>query len=187
MLAHDAGAKRVRRAFVQVGRGASTLQTKSPVASFAMCVGRTCPADLQAELQKIAGSAVPLILMTGHGDIGMTVPAVKAEPSIFSKSLFLSDRLISAIRTARRQNATQAAEARAAASGRASANELSVRRRRSDLAVKGLSNKEIALALNISPRTVETYRAWVMEKTDTQFGGAVRLVMRLEEAHGPAS
>jgi two-component system, LuxR family, response regulator FixJ len=34
-----------------------------------------------------------------------------------------------------------------------------------DLAVKGLSNKEIAETLGISPRTVETYRAWVMEKT----------------------
>ena len=51
-----------------------------------------------------------------------------------------------------------------------------------DLAVKGLSNKEIALALKISPRTVETYRAWVMEKTGARnIADLVRIAVRLEE------
>jgi two-component system response regulator FixJ len=48
--------------------------------------------------------------------------------------------------------------------------------------VKGLSNKEIAIALKISPRTVETYRAWVMEKTGARnIADLVRIAMRLEE------
>ena len=66
-------------------------------------------------------------------------------------------------------------------------NELSARQRQvMDLAVKGLSNKEIAIALNISHRTVETYRAWVMEKTGTRnLAELVRLALRLEEARGP--
>ena len=52
-----------------------------------------------------------------------------------------------------------------------------------DLAVKGLSNKEIAQNLQISPRTVETYRAWVMEKTGARnIAELVRLAMRLQDA-----
>ena len=53
--------------------------------------------------------------------------------------------------------------------------------------VEGLSNKEIALNLKISPRTVETYRAWVMEKTGARnIADLVRIAMRLEESELPA-
>jgi two-component system response regulator FixJ len=52
-----------------------------------------------------------------------------------------------------------------------------------DLAVKGLSNKEIAQTLQISPRTVETYRAWVMEKTGARnIAELVRLATLLEKS-----
>lgn len=144
--------------------------------------------DLQAELQR-RRSAVPLILMTGHGDIGMAVSAVKAGAVDFLEKPFPPDRLVGAIRTAVDKTQHKLAEGHELQRLAARVSELSVRQRQvMDLAVKGLSNKEIALALNISPRTVETYRAWVMEKTGTRnLAELVRLAMRLQEAHGPAS
>ena len=49
------------------------------------------------------------------------------------------------------------------------------------LAVQGYSNKEIAISLGISPRTVETYRAWVMQRTGAAtLADLVRMAMRLE-------
>ena len=52
-----------------------------------------------------------------------------------------------------------------------------------DRVVEGLSNKEIAQALGISPRTVENYRAWVMEKMGaTNLADLVRKV-RLLNSH----
>jgi two-component system response regulator FixJ len=142
--------------------------------------------DLQAELQR-RHSAVPLILMTGHGDIGMAVSAVKDGALDFLEKPFLPDRLIGAIRTAVDKTQHRIAEGQELQRLAARVNELSARQRQvMDLAVKGLSNKEIAIALNISHRTVETYRAWVMEKTGTRnLAELVRLALRLEEAHGP--
>jgi len=50
-----------------------------------------------------------------------------------------------------------------------------------ELVVQGLSNKQIALRLAISPRTVENYRAWVMEKMGaSNLADLVRIVVRLE-------
>ena len=68
-------------------------------------------------------------------------------------------------------------------------NELSERQKQvMDLAVKGLSNKEIAQSLQISPRTVETYRAWVMEKTGARnIAELVRLAMRLQDSRDPTA
>ena len=52
-----------------------------------------------------------------------------------------------------------------------------------ELAVRGLSNKEIAEQLGVSPRTVETYRAWVMEKMGARnLAALVRMAMRVEES-----
>ena len=60
--------------------------------------------------------------------------------------------------------------------------ELSERQRQvMDLAVQGLTNKQIANQLGISPRTVESYRAWVMERMGAKnLAELVRLAMRLE-------
>ena len=60
--------------------------------------------------------------------------------------------------------------------------ELSDRQRQvMQLAVVGYSNKEIATRLGISPRTVETYRAWVMQRTGARnLADLVRMMMRLE-------
>jgi two-component system response regulator FixJ len=68
---------------------------------------------------------------------------------------------------------------------RARASSLTSRQREvMDLAVTGLSNKQIALRLRISPRTVESHRAWMMERMQARnLAELVRKVIRLNP-HG---
>jgi two-component system, LuxR family, response regulator FixJ len=144
--------------------------------------------DLQAELQS-RKSSVPLILITGHGDINMAVSAVKAGAYDFLEKPFSPDHLLQAVRGAVDKAHHRLVDDQELQRLAVRVNELSERQRQvMDLAVKGLSNKEIAQTLQISPRTVETYRAWVMEKTGAKnVAELVRLAMRLERRGGAAS
>jgi two-component system response regulator FixJ len=140
--------------------------------------------DLQRELagQKIT---VPLILITGHGDISMAVKAVKAGAYDFLEKPLDEERLLESITAAVDGVRRSRQEGEAVAEFRRRVAELSERQRQvMELAVVGLPNKEIAQQLGISPRTVETYRAWVMEKTGARnFAELVRMAMLVEQ-HG---
>jgi two-component system response regulator FixJ len=144
--------------------------------------------DLQGELKK-RRSSVPLILITGHGNISMAVSAVKAGAHDFLEKPFSPDRLLEAIQGAVSKGHHRLAEDQELRRLAARVNELSERQREvMALAVKGLSNKEIAQALQISPRTVETYRAWVTEKTGAKnVAELVRLAMRLDSQEESSS
>ena len=65
-------------------------------------------------------------------------------------------------------------------------NSLSTRQRQvMELAVAGQSNKEIAHRLDISPKTVETHRAWVMERMDAKsLAELVRIAVKIEDRRG---
>jgi two-component system response regulator FixJ len=136
--------------------------------------------DLQRELAG-RGVAIPLILITGHGDVEMAVGAIKAGAHDFIEKPFDERRLLASIEDAVSQRGRSVEEQTeiAAIAGRVA--ELSERQRQvMDLAVQGLSNKQIANQLGISPRTVESYRAWVMERMGARnLAELVRLVMRL--------
>jgi len=138
--------------------------------------------ELQVELQT-RKSQVPVILITGHGDIDMAVAAVKAGAHDFLEKPFSPDRLVEAIKGAVDKVRHRFADDRELQHLASRVRELSDRQKQvMDLAVKGLSNKEIAHHLQISPRTVETYRAWVMEKTGARnVAELVRMAMRLED------
>lgn len=125
---------------------------------------------------------VPLILITGHGDIAMAVAAVKAGAHDFIEKPFDDQRLLESIQSAVDASRRKKAHDDALLEFAARVSELSTRQRQvMDLAVQGYSNKEIAQELGISPRTVETYRAWVMEKTGARnLADLVRLCLRLE-------
>jgi two-component system response regulator FixJ len=134
--------------------------------------------ELQRELSA-RRSTIPLILITGHGDIEMAVTAIKAGAHDFLEKPFDEQRLLASIEEAVTQTgfrAEQTAPALAARMAELSERQLQVM----DLTARGLTNKQIAVQLGISPRTVETYRARVMERMGAKnLAELVRIVARL--------
>lgn len=119
---------------------------------------------LQEELQR-RGAAIPIVFITGHGDIGMAVKAIKDGAFDFIEKPFEEERLFASIALAIESGLRQRTRQGEIAELKQRAAELSPRQIEvMHLVADGLSNKEIALKLDISPRTVENYRAWVMEK-----------------------
>jgi two-component system response regulator FixJ len=120
--------------------------------------------ELHREL-KTRDAAVPVILITGHGDIAMAVQAIKQGAFDFIEKPFDDERLIASILQAIERGQRLRVEQSERAMLEARLAELTPRQVEvMHLVADGFSNKEIALRLNISPRTVENYRAWVMEK-----------------------
>jgi two-component system response regulator FixJ len=142
--------------------------------------------DLQRELNTQVRGA-PLILITGHGDVPMAVSAIKAGAFDFIEKPFDAERLIAVIEEActvgRRKRVKQ--EQQAQILDRIA--EMPRRQREvMQLVADGLSNKQIAIRLGISPRTVENYRAWVMERLGaTNLADLVRKVMTAQNSNGP--
>lgn len=139
--------------------------------------------DLQKELNR-RGWTIPLILITGHGDIAMAVAAIKAGAHEFLEKPFDERRLHEAIDSALSAAEHEQASATELADLIARRAELSDRQREvMDLAAKGRTNKEIGLELGISPRTVEIYRARVIERMGAKtLADLVRIAIRLADA-----
>lgn len=138
--------------------------------------------ELQQELKKEHAS-VPLILITGHGDISMAVKAIKEGAFDFIEKPFDDERLIGSIETAMERAGKLLAEESEIAQLRSRVSELSPRQREvMELVAQGLANKEIAQKLDLSPRTVENYRAWAMEKMGaSNLADLVRMVVTLKD------
>lgn len=133
-------------------------------------------------LDRLGGPmAPPVVLITGHGDVDMAVTALKAGATDFLEKPFDENRLLEKIRAAVAAYAERRAEAAEVAELRARADALPPRQREvMELAAAGLSNKEIGNQLNISPRTVENHRAWVMQRMGAKnLADLVRIVTRL--------
>ena len=114
---------------------------------------------------RAGGSALPLILITGHGDISMAVTAMKAGAFDFLEKPFEADALLAAIEAALRPRSSDT-NAENAETARRRLEKLTSREYEVlDHLVAGKSNKEAAAKLGISPRTVEFHRAHIMEKT----------------------
>ena len=124
--------------------------------------------------------ALPIVVMTGHGDIPLAVEAMKLGAIDFLEKPFEDERLLNAITTALSRTADEMKTEAAAAEVAARIASLSPRERQvMEGLVAGLSNKLIAREYDISPRTVEVYRANVMTKMQAgSISELVRLAMR---------
>jgi len=108
---------------------------------------------------------VPVIVITGHGDVPLAVEAMKIGAADFLEKPFDDDALLASVRSAlaRQDGDAKRSSERADIEARLSA--LSKRERDVlDGLVAGHANKQIAFDLGISPRTVEIYRANLMNK-----------------------
>ena len=108
---------------------------------------------------------LPVIVMTGHGDVPLAVEAMKLGALDFLEKPFEDDRLIGMIETALSQNDGGSKSEAVTADMVARVASLTQRERQvMQGLVSGQSNKVIAKEYDISPRTVEVYRANVMTK-----------------------
>jgi two-component system response regulator FixJ len=108
---------------------------------------------------------VPVIVITGHGDIALAVEAMKIGAADFFEKPFNDDQLVASVRAALQQQQGQTKRDAERAQIEHRISTLSAREK-NVLAglIEGRANKQIAFDLGISPRTVEIYRANLMNK-----------------------
>ncbi len=124
--------------------------------------------ELQRELKQRNHEA-PLILISGHADVSMAVEALKQGAFDFFEKPYDGERLAASVFDAVQKGRRQNSETNERIDIAERLKALSPRQREVlEFVACGMSNKQIAAKLNISPRTVETYRAWVMERIGAQ-------------------
>jgi FixJ family two-component response regulator len=165
----------LRRLFASVGLAVQTFgsaselqQSTFPDAPSCLVLDIRLPGrsglDLQAELAK-AGINVPIVFMTGHGDIPMSVQAMKAGAVDFLTKPFRDQDMLDAVATAVERDRTRRADATAMARLHGLFESLSTREREvMALATAGLMNKQIAGELGLSEITVKIHRGHAMKK-----------------------
>jgi two-component system response regulator FixJ len=129
------------------------------------------------------GVTLPVIIMTGHGDVSLAVQAMKAGAVDFIEKPFEKAVLLSAIEHGVERLRKSAAEFDRADEAAVRLQALTPREREVlDGLAKGLPNKTIAYDLGISPRTVEIHRANVMSKLGVRsLSEALRLAFAAQE------
>ena len=120
--------------------------------------------DLQREMVE-RGIHVPVIFITGHGDIQMSVQAMKAGAVEFLTKPFRDQELIDAVRSGIHRDREGRKERTELAALREGLSQLTQRERQvMALVVDGLLNKQIAMRLGTSEKTVKIHRSQVMRK-----------------------
>jgi two-component system response regulator FixJ len=120
--------------------------------------------ELVGELKK-CGVTHPVIVLTGHADVGLAVDAMKAGVLDFLEKPFQDETLLNAVRAALAKGEGESGKVKERAEIEARLSQLTPRERDVfEAVVAGDSNKAAAIRLGISPRTVEIYRANVMDK-----------------------
>ena len=139
--------------------------------------------ELQRRLNA-AGSAFPIIFMTGHGEVELAVQAMKEGGVDFLQKPFKDQQFLDTVERAvsisvARQTAHQRCQEARQILAKLSPRETEVARH----LAQGLSNKEIGRELNISDNTVHVHRQHVMEKTGVSSAAELaRLILRADPA-----
>jgi len=139
---------------------------------------------LQRRLDAL-GAEIPVIVLTGHGDVQMAVEAMKAGAVDFLQKPYREQALLDAINTAVSADAARRRSS-AAANRFALAVEALTDREKQVLeqVLAGSTSKEIARALGMSPRTAETHRRNLLRKLEV---GSVKELLCLSPSPGAAS
>jgi len=120
--------------------------------------------ELQAHLAR-KDSRLPVIIITGHGDVSMAVKAMKSGAVDFIEKPFHDEELLTSIRNALEFDEKQRALRSRRAEIAVRLAELTPREHEvMEMVTEGRANKEIATVLGVSAKTVEAHRARVMDK-----------------------
>lgn len=147
---------------------AEFLQVKLPDAPTCLVLDVRLPGlsglDFQAELTK-ADIDIPIVFMTGHGDIPMTVRAMKAGAVEFLPKPFRDQDMLDAVQLGLERDRDRRKSASDIAKLKASLDMLTLREQEiMGLVTAGLMNKQIAGELGVSEITVKVHRGNVMRK-----------------------
>lgn len=122
--------------------------------------GLACQAELTADKVRM-----PVVFMTGHGDVGMAVKAMKAGALDFFTKPFREQDILDAVEHALARDKDRLAAERSAAALRGCYNSLTSREQDvMNFVVAGLMNKQIATEMGLSEVTVKVHRGNVMKK-----------------------
>lgn len=125
------------------------------------------------------GNRLPIVFLTGHGDVAQARLALKAGAIDFLEKPYTEEALLAAVQEALARDARQHIHQTRSAEIDARMARLTERERQvMDLVVEGKPNRDIAVLLDISPRTVEVFKARMMEKMQARsLPELVRLVI----------
>ncbi|WGS21143.1 MULTISPECIES: response regulator transcription factor [unclassified Bradyrhizobium] len=166
------------------------LQSKLPNVASCLILDIRMPRlsglDFQAELVK-ADIHIPIIFMTGHGDIPMTVRAMKAGAIDFLTKPFRDQDMLDAVTTAIERDRSRRDEAKVLSDLRVAFANLTPRERQvMALVTAGLMNKQIAAEIGVAEITVKIHRGHIMRKMAAKsLPDLVRMAQML--GIGPAS
>ena len=124
--------------------------------------------DFQDLLEK-AAIHIPIVFMTGHGDIPMSVQAMKAGAADFLTKPFRQQEMLDAVTAAIERDRNRRQDEKIVSSARALFETLTPREREIlALVATGLMNKQIAAEIGIAEITVKTHRGHIMKKMGTR-------------------
>ena len=136
--------------------------------------------ELQERLSE-RGSTLPIIFITGHGDVPMAVEAMRRGAVDFIQKPFRDQELLDQVNKALAQGMNEQRNSVAVHKLKQRLGQLTDRERQIlNRVVEGQANKVIAIELNLSQRTVEAHRSHVMEKMQARsLADLVRMMAQL--------